>query len=927
MTLAQMQARFFELKGKLAVGQITEQEFKHALEQLRFQDPHGRWWMIGAQSGRWYYYDGARWLLGDPPDPGAPGLDAGMTTPVIPPTTQQPAYSANPASASRAPAPQTISVPYSYAAPQAAAAQPAAQPAPPARPATGNGNRPRYVAPAPFSRTTETEAAPHGETTTAPATSNAAPQPVAQAVPQAAPAQPKQTLRENLSQVHLPHVQMPHVQMPHVQRPNLHAPNIQVPPQIVAHTPAPLKKYQPPFVLLGAAVVGIVLCALVFFVADNIIPNKPVSAFLATTLGQNNVRSTPIRSAPQIVPGQNVDSVLQVADDLATKSQYEPALKAYQDAAKLAPNKSEVYWHWARALALTGRIGEAITQALKATKLDPTSANAFAELARAYAWAGQNSDAISAGQKAVELDSENATAQAFLAEAYLRAGRNADAQATVDKALELDDLNPETHRVAGWVAILSNRKDEGVGEWNRVIELAPNVFLYHYEFGLVYANHLKDFEMAIPSFQKAIELYPPYIPSYVALGRAYLAANQPGPAILQFQKALTLDPKSSDAFVGLGQAFQAQQKCPQAIPYFQKALELDAKLALASKGLEDCGALTKGSVPAVAPTQAAIVPLATAIPQATVAPAANNSTSPKPTPAANPSGTGTVNSGAGRIYFPVYDGQYRIYSANPDGSDRQLVVELASSPALNQAGNQMLFYSWVSDQRGIHRIRSNGADDTYISLRAEDTLPSWSPDGTKYAYSTRAGQGGDITKRAYTIRIGSTASRPRQDPAPLIEQAQYPAWGPNGKIAFRDCGFPDDQCGIAIVNEDGSDKKVLTPNLNATAPAWSPDGSRILFMSNAAGNWDLWAISVNGGSPQRLTDDFGNDGLPVYSPDGSHIAFVAFRDNKWSVWQMDPDGENETRLFDIGGEIAGLVPGNSPAQPGQSWLEQRIAWR
>ena len=72
MTLAQMQARFFEIKGKLAVGQIQEEEFKRELEKLRFQDSQGRWWMIGAQSGRWYYYDGARWLLGDPPDPPPP---------------------------------------------------------------------------------------------------------------------------------------------------------------------------------------------------------------------------------------------------------------------------------------------------------------------------------------------------------------------------------------------------------------------------------------------------------------------------------------------------------------------------------------------------------------------------------------------------------------------------------------------------------------------------------------------------------------------------------------------------------------------------------------------------------------------------------------------------------------------------------------
>jgi Tol biopolymer transport system component len=160
-----------------------------------------------------------------------------------------------------------------------------------------------------------------------------------------------------------------------------------------------------------------------------------------------------------------------------------------------------------------------------------------------------------------------------------------------------------------------------------------------------------------------------------------------------------------------------------------------------------------------------------------------------------------------------------------------------------------------------------------------------------------------------------------------VVQAQYPAWGPNDRIAFRDCGFPDETCGIAVINADGSGKKVLTPGMNATAPAWSPDGSRIVFMSNAAGNWDLYSVSADGGSPQRLTDDPADDGLPTFSPDGSKIAYVTKRGGTWSIWQMDPDGENETKLFDLGGDIAGTIPGNSPAQPGQTWLDQRISWR
>jgi tetratricopeptide (TPR) repeat protein len=910
MTLAQMQARFFELKGKLAVGQIQEEEFKRELEKLRFQDSQGRWWMLGAQSGRWYYYDGARWLLGDPPEPPPPALGAGEPIVVIPPASQTRTTSySQPVAAQDATtdSAQTISAPYTYAP-----AQPVARP----------------VAPPPQPQSTQPNPPPNNGSYTAPPTHSAS----APSTP--SPAAPKpslgETLHHELGKVRMPHVEMPHVQMPNVQRPNAHAPHVHVPPQFIPHAPAPIRKYQPPFILIGAVVVGLALVALMWLAVDNFVPGKPISNFFGRALGGTALQQkTPsARPSPTIQGGQNVDNLLRVGDELASKSQFEPAIAQYQAAAKQAPNEADVYTHWARALALTGRIGEAITVAQKATRLDPTSSKAFTELTRALSWAGQTDQAIKAGENAISLDPNNASAKAFLAEAYLRAGRNNDAQDMVNQALELDDANPDTHRAAGWVAILLGHKDEGVGEWKRTIELAPNIFLYQYELGLVYADYLNDPAAAIPAFQNAIQLYPPYIPSYTALGRAYLAANQPGPAILQFQKALTLDPNSSDAFLGLGQAFQLSQKCQQAIPYFQKALELNKDLAAASKGLEDCGAIAKGSAPPIVPTEIVLAPVATAVPQATVAPINGaSSITAQPTSVANSASTDIIPAGKARIYFPVYDGQYHIYSANPDGSDRQIVVDLASSPSVSPDGTQMLYYSWVNDQRGIHRIGVNGANDLHISLRAEDTLPAWSPDGAKYIYATRAGQGGDINKRAFTLRVSSTGSKPRQDPPPLVVQAQYPAWGPNDRIAFRDCGFPDETCGIAVINADGSGKKVLTPGMNATAPAWSPDGSRIVFMSNAAGNWDLYSVSADGGSPQRLTDDPADDGLPTFSPDGSKIAYVTKRGGTWSIWQMDPDGENETKLFDLGGDIAGTIPGNSPAQPGQTWLDQRISWR
>ena len=86
MPVAEMERRFYELKGKLDVGAIGEEEFKAEVERLRFQDAQNRWWMIGAQSGKWYVYDGTRWLPGQPPAEAAPVPPAVEPIPTIPPT-------------------------------------------------------------------------------------------------------------------------------------------------------------------------------------------------------------------------------------------------------------------------------------------------------------------------------------------------------------------------------------------------------------------------------------------------------------------------------------------------------------------------------------------------------------------------------------------------------------------------------------------------------------------------------------------------------------------------------------------------------------------------------------------------------------------------------------------------------------------------
>ena len=132
----------------------------------------------------------------------------------------------------------------------------------------------------------------------------------------------------------------------------------------------------------------------------------------------------------------------------------------------------------------------------------------------------------------------------------------------------------------------------------------------------------------------------------------------------------------------------------------------------------------------------------------------------------------------------------------------------------------------------------------------------------------------------------------------------YPSFSPDGsKIAFT--SDRDGNLEIYTMNVDGSDQVRLTNNpANDEWPCFSSDGAKITFNSNRDGNWEIYIMNIDGSEQVRLTNNqtdannpaSANDWVPSFSPDGSKIAFLSGRDKNDEIYIMNIDGSEQIRL-------------------------------
>lgn len=207
-------------------------------------------------------------------------------------------------------------------------------------------------------------------------------------------------------------------------------------------------------------------------------------------------------------------------------------------------------------------------------------------------------------------------------------------------------------------------------------------------------------------------------------------------------------------------------------------------------------------------------------------------------------------------------------------------VKIEPLPATNSEPNPTNVRSRIS----VYDLETKKTNVVYTADQLWEA-PNWSPDG-KYLL---ANAGGEIYRFVLNSAGEAKPEKLALDPSYACNNDK--GLSPDGqRLAFSAQRTPAKGSQVFVVDADGRDPKLLTPNVPSYFHGWSPDGKWLAFVAERGGNFDIYRVAATGGDEERLTSSPGFDDGPDYSPDGKWIYINSDRFGGWDVWRFPAEG-------------------------------------
>ena len=296
------------------------------------------------------------------------------------------------------------------------------------------------------------------------------------------------------------------------------------------------------------------------------------------------------------------------------KGELETAIASYERVIAIQPNFIRAYSNWGSTLARQQEYEQAISIFKRGINLDPTWATLHNNLGQVYWFSDQPGLAISSFETAIILDPKMALAHHNLGRLWQQQGNYPQAIKCFRQVIELEPNNVLAYSCCSDALQKIGNLEAAFGYWRQIIELQPEfvdnychrvltleaedlleiakeacaLFLqtlrqgnhgeaYHQLWRTYYlmGDVLFDFggfEQAAIYYQRALQIKPKEVETYLKLGNCLAKQNRLDAAIAIYQIGLNLEPEHPQICFQLGKILERTKDAEQAVDYYEVVL-------------------------------------------------------------------------------------------------------------------------------------------------------------------------------------------------------------------------------------------------------------------------------------------------------------------------------------------------------------------
>jgi TolB protein len=229
------------------------------------------------------------------------------------------------------------------------------------------------------------------------------------------------------------------------------------------------------------------------------------------------------------------------------------------------------------------------------------------------------------------------------------------------------------------------------------------------------------------------------------------------------------------------------------------------------------------------------------------------------------------------------------------GADDIALGQVLSVPGGGYDIRYRLYDAARGEQVDALAYASSGADLRQIAHRIADRIYERLT-GFRGAFNTRIAYVVRTPAGKFELQVadadGANPQTALRSPEPLMS----PKWSPDGsKLAY--VSFEAHRAAVYVHDLlSGQRKRVAFFSGSNSAPAFSPDGQHLAVVLTKDGNSEIYLMNADGSNLQRVTRDPAIDTEPTFSPDGSQLYFVSDRSGGPQIYRMPVNGGNAERV-------------------------------